>query len=343
MPQMADVLLFGAGASKEYVGVKGPFFCDPDFFAVVEQMWKGWLRSGVLRFLDWFTDARPHHYDGGRWDWPTLKDRLEAEAGRPVAQLGLEEAFSLVHSAGPELEDLFCRCIELAIFHQMRATKPGNVPVHVDFLRRTLRPGSTILTFNYDPLLEVALGHLRAHGIEWNPLDGYGIALQELGHSSPPAAESNVQVLKLHGSMNWLVPVASPANRPFRLLRIRPGSLRGQGRLVEREEGIMRPVFVPPGPKKDYEAYGLEQVWARAHEALQGTTSLTVIGYRLPETDEAARHLLYTATAHLRASPDVTYVTRGDGDAVARFKELFPMASVHLNGFRDYARTLSPS
>lgn len=98
----------------------------------------------------------------------------------------------------------------------------------------------------------------------------------------------------------------------------------------------MRPVIVPPHPEKDYEALGLTPLWARADEALSTASALTVVGYRLPETDLAALALLTRAASRLNPETPVVYVTRRDGNAVRRFQAVFPRAVVHLGGFRTY-------
>src|SRR3989442_1273238 len=159
---MPDVFVFGAGASMEYRGnflsPPGwrPLFCDDGFFAVMEDLNEHWgIRDGV--------DRRPEHYDGGPWDWPTLKSRIEAACG-PIGALGLERAFSVVSAETRQDQDLFCRAIELALFWRIRGTNPEQLPVHIAFFNRLLRPGATIITFNYDPLLEFALEMIAGYG-----------------------------------------------------------------------------------------------------------------------------------------------------------------------------------
>jgi hypothetical protein len=203
--------------------------------------------------------------------------------------------------------------------------------VHIEFFRHVLHAGVTIITFNYDPVAELAVGHVAAElGITWHPLTGYGIELNELG--AVGAGEhplSDFRVLKLHGSVNWVVPVGSAPHPPFRLLRLVRESLRGQGWRVRRDEQdrAMRPVLVPPMPDKDYEAMGLSGLWRQAGAALHSATSLTVIGYRLPDTDAKARNLVESEARHPSASDRVTYVTDGDEDAIARFIALFPITT----------------
>ena len=72
-----------------------------------------------------------------------------------------------------------------------------------DRLAGQLTNGDTIITLNYDTMLDSAL---RRRG--WNPRVGYGISGGADKVSWPPlnvAQPLKVELLKLHGSMNWFV------------------------------------------------------------------------------------------------------------------------------------------
>jgi len=79
-----------------------------------------------------------------------------------------------------------------------------------------------------------------------------------------------------------------------------------------------------PQLRADYDAVGLTPLWRRAEEVMATVSSLTVLGYRLPITDEAAVHLLLQAAGRMNAGTPVRYVTLGDEDAVRRFRPMFP-------------------
>jgi len=345
---VAKVFLFGAGASCEYRGAYGTLFMDSTFFPAIREAWETWLRGGEpLTARAWIprrarvVPTGPHHYDGERWRWPDLDALLKRVCGPGYEALGLETTFSAVAEREVDAErDQYLRGIELALFHKLRTTDAVALDVHVPFLRQHLAPGDVVLTFNYDPLLEIALGALTLDGrVYWHPRDGYRIALLDPdGGQEPPDRPSNVELLKLHGSMNWLAPVNSPSRPPFRLLRVTPDSFfRGPGQLIHSDErGMLRPVIVPPRPAKDYEALGLTALWTRTEEALASASALTVVGYRLPPTDDAALGLLTRTAGRLAAGTPITYVTRGDEDAIRRFRDAFPTADVHRGGFRAY-------
>lgn len=339
---MSDVFIFGAGASMDYRGNPAgkPLFCDKNFFQVVEEVYATWGGS--------------EHYDGGCWDWPRLRQRIEEVCANPILSVGLEEAFERINGLGEPWGGWFCRAIELALFWRIRGTARINLQTHVDFLQRALRPKSTIITFNYDPLLKYALGHLKSGGISWKPSTGYGLRFEgEFSDNEirmlPAESKSNVQLLKLHGSMNWLV-LEGESSHPPRWLRRENFGGPGYKCIREKSTGVaLQPLFVPPKPAKDYESVGLTALWEKAGRALESATSLTVIGYSFPKTDVAALDLIRRAD-HLRNSDRVIYVngrdleknsTLKDPEAEQAFKKNFPNAPVHTKGFAAFVK--SPS
>lgn len=348
---MGDAFIFGAGASTAYRGAKGPLFTDGEFFGVLDELSEAWADT---RATDphFGVDGRPEHYDGARWNWPRLETHLLQLCGPNFRSLGLEATFAAVDGASP-WDDLFCRGIELALFWRLRAGERQNVSTHVEYLKRVLRPGATIITFNHDPVLEIALGQLgrETPQLSWHPSDGYKLNFEgELDtgggtHSIEAKRPSNLSLLKLHGSMNWMVPAGEWPSRPRYLLRLRGvGDFGGPGFRCVREQGtgsVMRPLFVPPRRAKDYERAGLTDLWTLSEQAMRSADSLAVIGYRFPRTDEAALSLVNLASDHLRESDSVTYVTLGDSDASATFAARFTKARIFTQGFEDYARVIS--
>jgi hypothetical protein len=170
-------------------------------------------------------------------------------------------------------------------------------PVEESFLLRPfidqLVPEDTLITFNYDLVVETALYN---RGL-WNPSDGYGIELQGL----PRVCESKkfptlIPLYKLHGSLNWdhsalqlrfFYDNGSPIF-PGYLEDERPSlSVKYQGK---HAGNWMMPSFI-----KEFSAPGLLSVWTKAFEAVQRAEEVVVIGYSLPEADSAACLLLGTS------------------------------------------------
>ena len=341
---MGQVFLFGAGASREYRGIKGPLFLDTDFFTVVEQMWSDWFYDGEPDPIVGY-DRRPYFHGGDRWDWPTLRRVIEVRFNRAVTDLGLEVAFSVIYEKDPECVDAFVRGIELAIFYKIRAVSETELACHAEFFRRVLRPGDTILTFNYDPLIEFAVQIVAQHrGIIWDAGDGHAMdfagEISATNEESPPEqrARSNIRILKLHGSMNWLVPLEWDGRTAPYLFRLSAGSFKGVG-FVEHRNGagqVLRPLFVPPMPGKVYRALGLGRLWEEAKAALGAAERLTVIGYSFPSTDPDARQLIADANVGLSGPDRVVYITPSESDAALWMKRLFPQADLQFKTFGKF-------
>ena len=68
-----------------------------------------------------------------------------------------------------------------------------------DFIERALLYGSTIITFNYDTILERCLKKAK----KWDPNNGYGISFACSPANDERKDSADIKILKLHGSLNW--------------------------------------------------------------------------------------------------------------------------------------------
>lgn len=135
---------------------------------------------------------------------------------------------------------------------------------------KKLAPAHTIITFNYDRVLE----HLR------NVRNNLVIV-----HPDSREPEDSVRVMKLHGSVDW-------AQRPA-----------GAGIKISVEEDRNFPFFADtaelamatPGPAKKALNERMFPLWDRAMRALMSADAIVFIGYRFPATDALARDRLLTA------------------------------------------------
>jgi len=156
-----------------------------------------------------------------------------------------------------------------------------------------LQPRATVLTFNYDLLIEEAFSSASM----WNPGDGYGSVLPGItkdwarlwlsGRNGTNPPKSKVTLLKLHGSLGWTL----YAN----------GALKLKDRPYYVRKGKVETISVlPPGWNKRIDRNPYKQFWRRARLRLQACKSLLVIGYSLPETDLLAK-ALFGEVVRLRA------------------------------------------
>jgi hypothetical protein len=192
--------------------------------------------------------------------------------------------------------------------------------VHIDqFAREVVQPGDTVITFNYDTLVESFLCEAR----KWLPHDGYGVHLplgyEPFGQSEvstddlplrlPELPASPVKVLKLHGSASWVKNGDTLLLNPdflnyldhrwrhpaIEALVIEDDVLKGNLRNMAafpRDRGDGRPAAIIPTYLKTYAEPPYADLWRAASAALTTAEEVVVIGYSLPKADVAAQTLM---------------------------------------------------
>ncbi|MEI7868302.1 MAG: hypothetical protein WCI11_10450 [Candidatus Methylumidiphilus sp.] len=163
----------------------------------------------------------------------------------------------------------------------------------------------SVLTFNYDIAVDCAF------------------FLEDLGPNyiieSAPRGRHAVDLLKLHGSLNWAIEKESKKIRPLHLhnsLKKWPLPIGFRENKFEVNYSIAshlveyfaqhatpaievepEPVIVPPSWNKADYHQALSPVWASAANHLSEAESIFIIGYSLPETDSFFRHLFALGSA----------------------------------------------
>lgn len=151
-----------------------------------------------------------------------------------------------------------------------------------------------ILSFNYDLLVEQCLRDLE---VRYDYGKARNLILPSGERAGQLRSESNVTILKLHGSSNWgscracaaydgetVVTVLDDAYVPAPRRRRCPAC----------ENVMLEPGIVPPITAKSSETRAYADIWREAREAIAKTKDLTVIGYSMPSGDAGARELLPT-------------------------------------------------
>jgi hypothetical protein len=172
------------------------------------------------------------------------------------------------------------------------AAKPIKSELHGSLLGET-RAGDTIITFNYDTVIEESM----PEGASWNPRNGYGVTVSGLTHqwaktwfaqrNSNSHEDSKIALLKLHGSVNWVL---------YKTNQVR---LKPRPYVVRARHG--KPVFdhaamLPPGWHKRVDRNPYKELWRQARLKLEQCKGLIVVGYSLPETDLIASALIAEAS-----------------------------------------------
>lgn len=204
----------------------------------------------------------------------------------------------------------------------------------------------TFISFNYDLLLERAVERL-CNG-EWEISTGYGFTInygikgkfppmppgggglpsvQAFPLSGSGISTGRIEILKPHGSLNWLVPLKTPYPSDPTVTRFENGPVcipvTGKDELcylgftqafnyvTPPNSGLSRdvlPCIVPPLSPKLSDLPFLKEIQKREQEATKNAHEIYVLGWSVPETDEDQKQIIRSAIA--KSAPVVTVVNR---------------------------------
>jgi hypothetical protein len=196
-------------------------------------------------------------------------------------------------------------------------------------VRHWQHSSSTVITFNYDNLLELAWRLYAAAGAErpdgwiearmWTDLYPFPVPLVTRRFSMPPGhglpQTVGMKLLKLHGSLTWRY--ERPSGGPGGLIY----ETWGLGECKWNAKSLtsawppaywadLEPMIVPPAAVKSpyYSNAALQANWKLAAEALSNAGELVVMGFSLPQTDLLVSSMLATT---LRDDVRITPVNPG--------------------------------
>lgn len=219
----------------------------------------------------------------------------------------------------------------------------------------------TVITFNHDLVIENEIfrrAHLRDR---WCLDEGYGSFGTELHRLLPPSSQrpslfpshdedvcdhsQPITVLKLHGSLNWIVRLNSvlptartlsgeAGTRDIHLLtarhvqpRTQIGRSRARGRGRGRSAWYTWPVIIPPVYAKQALRRRIQVVWQDARAAIEACDRIVFFGYSLPEIDIEAEKLFERAVA-LNNTLQWADVVNPSPDSARRYAALAPAIPV---------------
>ncbi len=183
------------------------------------------------------------------------------------------------------------------------------------FLTATHCRRSTLITFNYDTLVECAV-HARqlfqagyAEPVPWTEVLGNVPAPPASSFKVGATPVDTLHLLKLHGSLNWYW-VPGDASGISMARRSLPGTFEAPNSYQEvdrrRQLPGRVPFVVPPSATKSV-YYGnaiVRETWAQAAQALRSAVSVSILGYSLPVTDATfsgmLRHSLESTLAPIQ-------------------------------------------
>ncbi|MGH9968454.1 MAG: SIR2 family protein [Pyrinomonadaceae bacterium] len=171
----------------------------------------------------------------------------------------------------------------------------------------TAVPGmrNTVISFNYDTLLEDSLTNLQIPFSYELPLNGADYHPSAVQIGAALLDRSAMRVLKLHGSVNWAINRLSQTESTLSVYSDYAG-LIADGK---------HPYLLPPTWRKVF-AGALGSVWTHALDAISEASRIIVIGSSMPKTDQYFKYLLAGGLRDNISLRDVIFVTLGDYTAL---------------------------
>jgi hypothetical protein len=204
-------------------------------------------------------------------------------------------------------------------------------------LAEKMQQGDVVLSFNYDLLMDNALyslGKMTDYGYHMNFFkvsnDGQWIRTSE--------SFSEITLLKLHGSLNWIRCGFCGA---LLLYRFQKQTLIGaQGFRCPRcssEEPYARRMIIPPVQSKDYGDRDVAFLWILADQLLKEFSRIICIGYSFPPSDFDMISLMRRFRARQDHVQEVIFVSPDSG-AKKRLEKLLGKETNHFQYLSDYLR-----
>lgn len=178
----------------------------------------------------------------------------------------------------------------------------------------------TIVTFNQDLLIEAILARMRRYAGQWCLRALYGdpdftplLAGKRAvfsHHERDCRHRAPLTLLKLHGSLNWVLRSRSsePARStlfpgPTRKVFIHDANNTSDSAVMTdaasegRQSWYLWPLIVPPIYEKGRitAMRMLDELWSKAHHAIEKADRIVFIGYSLPDADVSASQMLRNA------------------------------------------------
>ena len=354
------LLIIGAGCSKNFKqgysqipGLASPL--DNDFFRMAKKvLLSGKVEPNFLLTMQnmIFTLQRLYGYDinfdpnGFEKDWINTKNGKETLDILDDKRLGLEKVMTQlnlqteVFQPMPSLygyprkenssnyDDSLPALFELVAITIEEALRGPVCDEHLK-LANSLGQRDAVISFNYDLLMDNALrqsGKLTDSGY-FLP---FHKVLSDQGWESPQNKISEVSMLKLHGSLNWLhcsycnsyLSTRSEKMGSWYYLKPKNCPICGQSNhYLER-------VIVPPLLAKDYSMHPLKYLWNQAISRVSISREIVIIGYSFPPTDFGTEALLRVGLAGDLQKRVLFTIVNPDETVYTRFKETFNSSTV---------------
>jgi len=191
-------------------------------------------------------------------------------------------------------------------------------------LANSLSQGDVVISFNYDILMDNALRESKKLTDS-----GYLVPFQKVSDGQnwrrTEDEASDITLLKLHGSMNWLHCAYCDATFLNRSQKISPeySSFPENCPSCGESNVYFQRVIVPPLVAKDYSVQPLKRLWSQANRYVARAREIVIIGYSFPPTDFATEALLRDSLPWSSQRQTHFLIVNPDKTVYERFKILF--------------------
>jgi hypothetical protein len=191
-------------------------------------------------------------------------------------------------------------------------------------LANSLSKGDIVISFNYDILMDNALRESKKFTDS-----GYLVPFQKVsdGQNWRRAEDesSDITLLKLHGSLNWLHCSNCDGTFLNRSEKISPeySSFPKNCPSCGESNAYFQRVIVPPLLAKDYSLQPLKLLWGLANRYVARAQEIVIIGYSFPPTDFATEALLRDSLPWGRQKQTHFTIVNPDEKVYDRFKKIF--------------------
>jgi len=223
-------------------------------------------------------------------NYPNIEDFLNLlEMARRFNSEEFIESTTWAKQKLDEVKAITLKAVTDYIWERMQQISGSNAVSQ--FVRDHLKPGDTVVTFNWDITIERAL---------WNE----GLAFWY--HNSLETDKDSVTILKPHGSIDWFQQKhLSGVSKNGNVMKLDTKVAVYTKFNFSENPGLLRfqPVIVPPVAAKEFPFYVLKRTWRSVYRKISRATSLNILGYSLPKEDLFARLVLGRAlrTNRIRA------------------------------------------
>ena len=233
-----------------------------------------------------------------------LKNRMKQLFGFDMDNLasspaipGLENVATILdldakQSGNSEVVDLLFDLVSVVIWKALEGP-PSDLHQR---LAKGIEKGDTVISYNYDMLFDNALGSKLKDGTYRINFDWIFDGTWSRSSGSPSITE----LLKLHGSLNWLRCANCGSSLLYnfkalpRLVYEKLGLAPSSGDFVcpKCQRKMLKSAIIPPLLTKPLDDIEFKYVWDLASRRLTTADKIVVIGYSLPPTDYYSEMLL---------------------------------------------------